>query len=84
MLGVDRVAARVDRVTPFPPDSLLVLFTDGLVERRDSSLDVGTARVLATVAGLPSPDAEGAADAVLAVAESGNEDDIALLVLHAR
>ena len=84
MLGVQRSTERTDHVTPLPPGALLVLFTDGLVERRDTTLDVGICRVVDAVAALDDPDAEQAADAVVLAGESGNEDDIAVLVLQAR
>ena len=83
LLGLDAATARTDRTTPLPPGSTLVLFTDGLVERRDSSLDVGVQRVVDAVAALGEADAEATADAVLEASGSTNEDDIAVLVLHA-
>ena len=39
-------------VTPFPIGSQLVMFTDGLVERRDRPFDVGIAQVAAVLAAL--------------------------------
>jgi PAS domain S-box-containing protein len=83
LLGLDRHVSRRDMVTPFPAGSLLVLYTDGLVEHRRSPLDMGIARVVEAMRRLSSADAEAAADAVLAVADATNEDDIALLVCRA-
>jgi PAS domain S-box-containing protein len=82
LLGLDKHASRRDHVTPFPHGSLLVLFTDGLVESRDGSLDLGIQRVAEAVAGLTDTDPEAAADAVIGLASTQNEDDIAVLVLR--
>ncbi|MFD7641096.1 SpoIIE family protein phosphatase [Kitasatospora sp. NPDC059795] len=66
-----------------PPDHTLLLFTDGLVERRDEDIDRSlerfTARRLPAGAG---PDR--LLDAVLAGAPDPAEDDIALLAAAAR
>ncbi|RKE18853.1 SpoIIE family protein phosphatase [Streptomyces sp. TLI_171] len=61
-----------------PPDHTLLLFTDGLVERRDEDID----RSLARLAALRLPAGASPArllDAVLAGAPAPTEDDIALL-----
>jgi PAS domain S-box-containing protein len=39
MLGVDPAAVRTESVMPLPPGATVLLHTDGLVERRDSTLD---------------------------------------------
>ncbi len=64
------------------PGSTLVLYTDGLIERRGESLEVGIGRLRDAVAGLDRPAPEGAADEVLArlVPHGDHEDDIALLL----
>jgi serine phosphatase RsbU (regulator of sigma subunit) len=41
MLGVDEEAERAEHVLDLPRDSVVLLFTDGLIERRGSSLDAG-------------------------------------------
>lgn len=81
LLGLDPDAVRTDQTTALHPGSTLVLFTDGLVERRDSSLDVGVRRVVDAVAALGDAGAEATADAVVEAGGSTNEDDIAVLVL---
>jgi PAS domain S-box-containing protein len=72
--------------TALPVDSLLVLFTDGLVEGRDRDLSEGIAAVAAIVAdhdlGLGS---EALAERLRELAVSqGQEDDVCLLVVHVR
>ncbi|MFL6093836.1 MAG: SpoIIE family protein phosphatase, partial [Blastococcus sp.] len=54
MLGVDAGAARTETVTQLTVGSTVLLFTDGLVERRDGDLDSGTARLHAALAELAS------------------------------
>ncbi|WNV75968.1 SpoIIE family protein phosphatase [Geodermatophilus sp. DSM 44513] len=56
LLGVDPSVSREDRVAVLPPGSTVLLYTDGLVERRDRGLDEGTAALVAVLgasAGLP-------------------------------
>jgi PAS domain S-box-containing protein len=83
LVGFDEHAARTDRLTAFPRGSLLVLYTDGLVEGRRVPLDSGVARIVEVIASSTDPEPESLADAVLAVADPTNEDDIAVLVLGA-
>ena len=82
LLGLDAAAERRERTTELPTGSSLVLYTDGLIERRDASLDAGIARVTQAVSRLGDADAEATADAVVTAAGSSNEDDIAVLVLR--
>lgn len=80
-LGWHTPSAREKQVT-VSPGTMLVLYTDGLVERRDAGLDEGIDRLAAAVlealkAGAPNP-----ADAVVAgVVEPQAEDDLALLLV---
>ncbi|MFF2820027.1 SpoIIE family protein phosphatase [Kitasatospora cineracea] len=61
-----------------PPDHALLLYTDGLVERRDEDIDRSLARL--TARRLPAgAGPAGLLDAVLAGAPDPAEDDIALL-----
>ena len=83
LLGLDQGTERVDHVVDLPPGSTLLLYTDGLVERRDEMLEdsIGTlADAFAMVGGAPPDDV---CDALLDAtrAETG-DDDIALLVLR--
>jgi anti-sigma regulatory factor (Ser/Thr protein kinase) len=59
-----------------------MLYTDGLVERREVSIDDGIARVSETVAGGLNLPVDGVADAVLSAMAppTGYDDDIAIVV----
>ncbi len=84
LLGIDPDTDRSDREVPLPPDSTLLLYTDGLVERRDSPLDHGLARMrqaLAGLAGVPLPEL---CNTLLArLLPQGSEDDVAILAVRA-
>lgn len=67
--------------TVLEPGDELILFTDGLVERREDSLEAGLARLQDAVC---TPDAsldEKVARVVAELAGEGSEDDIAVLAL---
>jgi serine phosphatase RsbU (regulator of sigma subunit) len=80
-------------VTPIPPGALLCLYTDGLVERRDQSLDAGIGRLADVVGQLTAtngealgsqPPAEAACARVMRalVGNAPAADDVAVVVLH--
>ncbi|MFE0460772.1 SpoIIE family protein phosphatase [Kitasatospora sp. NPDC058965] len=63
------------------PGSRLVLFTDGLVETRDTDIDVGLGRLRHTLAEHSAQDPEGICEAVTRAMLVGHPaDDVALLV----
>ena len=63
-----------------PQDSILVLYTDGLIERRGQDIDQGMALLCRTLAD-PGRNLEEACDAVLAALKTGEaEDDIAVIM----
>ena len=72
---------RPEEVVPFAPGSCLVLFTDGLVERRDETVDSGIARLAAALKATPPPDPAGLCDALAeqSVRHNSRDDDIAIL-----
>ena len=76
-LGTDRqtVEVAVER------GSVLVLYTDGLVEHRGRGLDEGLQALQDALASAPD-DAEGISDHLLAQLAGDLEDDVALLVLR--
>ncbi len=61
--------------------SLLVLYTDGLIERRDSSLDEGLAWLVGALAGQQHADPEQVCDLLIGHMPDDIDDDIALIVL---
>lgn len=69
---------------PFPPGSTLVLYTDGVVERRGESIDDGLARLCEHLAKLASRPVERLADELVDAALRGSEqiDDAALVVVR--
>ncbi len=81
-LGFPGGPVRAEIEVPLPAGSTLVLYTDGLVERRGESLDVGMGRLEAAVAQRRHADPERLADELIAaLAPPGEQaDDIALLV----
>jgi sigma-B regulation protein RsbU (phosphoserine phosphatase) len=79
-LGIGYQAARRHTVIDFPPDAVLVCYTDGLVERRGENIDEGLARLRLAV--LPD-DAETVCATIMAkVGEDRPVDDIAVLTLR--
>ena len=66
------------------PGSILVLYTDGLVERRDESLDHGLERLATTAAAANNGDLEELSDALLDLVADERHDDVALLVIGSR
>ncbi|MGY1987633.1 SpoIIE family protein phosphatase [Blastococcus sp. SYSU DS0669] len=83
MLGVEPATRRTETVVTVPRGTTLLLFTDGLVEGRDLSLDEGTARLrsaLAELAGRPLPEL---CDALLErLRPEGLQDDVALVAVR--
>ena len=62
---------------------LLVLYTDGLIERRSEPLDLGFGRLAAALADLdPTADAEATCDRLIDELGPASTDDVALLVMR--
>ena len=80
-LGAGPGAASAESSFTLAPASTLVLYTDGLVETRDRSLDHGLGR-LAAAAATSAGGVEQLADGILAALPEQREDDVALLVLR--
>ncbi|MFG2721285.1 PP2C family protein-serine/threonine phosphatase [Streptomyces sp. NPDC048416] len=75
--------ARPEATIAFTTGSNLVLYTDGLIERRDEDIDTGLQRLAGSLARHHGADPEGLADAVLAdlIPVGGATDDTALIVI---
>jgi len=84
LLGVDPTAPRADHVVALRPGTTLLLYTDGLVERRGATLDQGTGWLVAAVGGWGPLPVEELCDRLLAELAGAVEDDVALLVVRAR
>lgn len=73
----------VERIGPLPAGSTVVLFTDGLVERRDESIDAGLERLRSAVAGHETAPLEALCDHLMdATGGNGREDDLAVLAVR--
>ena len=84
-IGAVREVHYTSTLHQLPPGSLLVLYTDGLVERRDQPVEEGMQRLQELVQVAADDDRLGdVCDALLAGMLSGRapEDDVALLVLR--
>jgi serine phosphatase RsbU (regulator of sigma subunit) len=68
----------------FQPGTAIVLYTDGLVEERGTSLDVGLARLVDACRTGPRDDLEALCDHILGslLADRTTRDDVALLVVR--
>ncbi|SCG17459.1 PAS fold-containing protein [Micromonospora echinofusca] len=81
LLGVGPLPRR-DHETDLEPGATLVLYTDGLVERRDLPIDAGIERLRAAAGRLCHLPLEAFCDALLAGLTAAPDDDVALLVLR--
>ncbi|MFI0724491.1 PP2C family protein-serine/threonine phosphatase [Streptomyces sp. NPDC021224] len=75
---------RPEAVVGFEPGATLVLYTDGLIERRGEDIDVGLGRLATSLARHREADPEQVADALLdeLLPPEGATDDTALVVLR--
>jgi serine phosphatase RsbU (regulator of sigma subunit) len=83
MLGVDASACRGEQQLELAPGSTVLLYTDGLVERRDSTLDAGTARLVEQLRALAGRPLGDLCDALLERLLRGTpQDDVALVAVR--
>src|SRR5207248_7845142 len=85
ILGVCHGEAVAEATEPLLDGDVVVLYTDGLVERRGESLDAGLERLRHVGAGLGGHTADDIADGLLNELlpdASGRDDDVAILVAH--
>ena len=82
LLGVDAAASRVDNLHVLEPGCIVVLYTDGLVERRGRDLSSGLSWLTSILEASGERDPERLADLLLATMPAGAEDDVAILVVR--
>jgi PAS domain-containing protein len=83
LLGADPDASYAEEVTPLRLGDTLLLFTDGLIERRDQPIDDAIAALL-RAASRPVGDIGGYADHLLHGAASNTGDDACLVAVRVR
>jgi PAS domain S-box-containing protein len=81
-LAVQKTGPRPEASKSLPPGSTLMLYTDGLVERRDGMIDNGIQRAGRVLSDMIEFPAEAVADVVLSqlAPTEGFDDDVAIVV----
>ncbi|MFF3511856.1 SpoIIE family protein phosphatase [Streptomyces sp. NPDC002573] len=83
LLGIRPRRRRGDATVVLPPESTLLLYTDGLIESRGHSLDEGLDRLRRHAAALARRSLESFADELLErTRPADNDDDVAVLALR--
>ena len=83
MLGVDCSAERPESVRDLAPGCTVLLYTDGLIERRGSTLDDGMARLVSRLEELADRPLEELCDALLqAMLQGTPQDDVAIVAIR--
>jgi len=82
LLGADTTAARSSAGVPLPAGATLVLYTDGLIERRSEPIDHGLTRLRRHAAGLADEPPDTVCDRLLSSLDPDGADDVALLVVQ--
>jgi serine phosphatase RsbU (regulator of sigma subunit) len=82
LLGAGGDRPRSTATLALPPDATLLLYTDGLVERRDRSIDHGIAALGSAAADLGERPVEELCDELLARFAAAPEDDVCLLAVR--
>ncbi|KGM02801.1 histidine kinase [Cellulomonas cellasea DSM 20118] len=85
LLGMSTAWPRADQEVALEPGATVLLYTDGLVERRDRSVRDGMELLCEAVAELADRDLDGLVDGVLERLSRGDhEDDVALVAVRLR
>lgn len=82
LLGMDPDEHRPDATEPLPPCSTVLLYTDGLIERREEGLERGLARLRQHAAALAREPLETFCDKLLSGLANEGTDDIALVAVR--
>jgi PAS domain S-box-containing protein len=77
------VQERVQTTVPFGEGDTVLMFTDGLIERRDEDISTGQQRMLAELVHLAGPDLGAALDDLAAMLpDPSRDDDVAALAVR--
>jgi serine phosphatase RsbU (regulator of sigma subunit) len=82
LLGLDPSTPRADHVVELVPGATVVLYTDGLIERRGVPLDAGLHWLAGVLAGAAGLSVQELCDVLLSGLAGAVEDDVALLVVR--
>ncbi|SCX41076.1 PAS domain S-box-containing protein [Klenkia marina] len=83
LLGVDDRTSRTERVRTLEPGTTVLLHSDGLTERRDSTLDAGLERLQRALAELHGSPLDALCDGVIDRLVDGRpDDDVALVAVR--
>ena len=83
LLGVDPTAHRTEQVAVLDRGATVLLYTDGLIERRDRDLDDGLLRLTSTASGLAGATLEELCDGLIQELVDGRpDDDVALVAVR--
>ncbi|MCM2416215.1 GAF domain-containing SpoIIE family protein phosphatase [Streptomyces sp. RKAG290] len=82
LLGMDPDGHRPADIESLPPDSTVLLYTDGLVERRDEGLDRGLARLRQHAAALAREPLATFCDELLSGLVDDGTDDVAMIAVR--
>jgi PAS domain S-box-containing protein len=83
LLGIDADTRRTERTTPVAPGSTLVMYTDGLVERRGQDIDEGISLLAQVLGEHHHLSVDALANLLLTkLLPSANDDDVALMVVR--
>jgi PAS domain-containing protein len=83
LLGVDSTAKRTENTVTLDRGTTVLLYTDGLIERRDADLDTGLARLRTSLAELADLPLQQLCDELIVRLVDGKpEDDVALVAVR--
>jgi serine phosphatase RsbU (regulator of sigma subunit) len=82
MLGIDPDIERTESTVELPVEHTLLLFTDGLIERRGASLDEGPVALREALTDLGTATLDELCDSLLTRLVGDTEDDVALVAVR--
>jgi serine phosphatase RsbU (regulator of sigma subunit) len=84
LLGFRAEGAGISETVPFDPGDQIMMFTDGLIERRDESIDVGLQRLATALGQMRDLAPQDLCDALVEMCTSDGApaDDIAVLLVR--